>query len=60
MKLLIAAVLLITMIVSGLTSLHFFKASNYDLSSLLIIAAYASIVFSIFVATTNRRNEMAG
>jgi L-asparagine transporter-like permease len=50
-KFLITSALLITMVVSGLTSLHFFKETDYDLSSLLVIATYLSIVFGIYVVT---------
>jgi hypothetical protein len=55
MKLLITFVLMVAMVVSGPASLHFFRASDYDLSSLLIITTYLSIVFGIYVATSHRR-----
>jgi uncharacterized membrane protein YfcA len=55
MKLLITIAFLIAMTVSGLTSLHFFKETDYDLSSLLIIMTYISIVLGIYVATTGKR-----
>ena len=58
MKLLITFVLMIAIVASGLSSLHFFRASDYDLSSLLIITTYLSIVFAIFVATTHRRQAL--
>ena len=58
MKLLITFVLIIAMIASGPASLHFFKESNYDLSSLLIITTYLSTVFGIFVATTHRHKAL--
>ena len=58
MKLLITFVLMITMVASGLSSLHFFKETDYDLSSLLIITTYLSIVFGIFLATTHRHKAL--
>lgn len=58
MKLLIAIVLMITMVASGPASLHFFKETDYDLSSLLIVTTYLSVVFSIFIATTHRRKAL--
>lgn len=54
MKILIALVMMISIVVNGLTSYHLFKASSYDLSSLLIIAAYLSIVLGIFVVTMHK------
>jgi hypothetical protein len=37
-----------------MTSYHLFRASSYDLSSLLIIASYLSIVLAIFVVTMRK------
>jgi hypothetical protein len=48
MKTLITILTLITMVVAGITSLHFFRESQYNLSSLLIIATYFSIVLCIY------------
>ena len=58
MKILITVALIVSMVISGLTSLHFFRETDYDLSSLLIITAYASIVFGIFVATARRQKTL--
>lgn len=55
MKLLITLVMLISMLVSGMTSYHLFRASSYDLSSLLIIASYLSIVLGIYVVTMRKQ-----
>ena len=55
MKLLIVLIALISIVVNGMTSYHMFKASNYDLSSLLIIASYLSIVLGIYVVTTHKQ-----
>jgi hypothetical protein len=41
----------------GLTSLHFFKAFDYDLSSLLDLAAYGSIVTGIYLITVKGRKR---
>ena len=55
MKILIILIALISIVVNGLTSYHLFRASAYDLSSLLIIAAYLSIVLGIYVVTTHKQ-----
>lgn len=44
----------IAVAVSGLFSLHYFRASAYDLSWLLDIAAYGSIVAGIYLITAQR------
>ena len=54
MKVLITIILLISIVVNGLTSYHLFRASSYDLSSLLIIASYLSIVLGIYVVTMRK------
>ena len=54
MKVLITLILLISIVVNGLTSYHLFRASSYDLSSLLIIASYLSIVLGIYVVTMRK------
>lgn len=59
MKLLITVLLLTTIVVSGLTSLHFFRETDYDLSSLLIITAYASIVVGIYNLTVRGRKRLS-
>jgi hypothetical protein len=51
MKLLITLLMLAVVAACGLTSLHFFKALDYDLSSLLDVAAYGSIVTGIYLIT---------
>ena len=55
MKVLIVLIALISIVVNGMTGYHMFKASNYDLSSLLIIASYLSIVLAIYVVTTHKQ-----
>ena len=57
MKILITLIALISIVVNGMTSYHQFKASNYDLSSLLIIASYLSIVLGIYVVTTHKQRS---
>jgi hypothetical protein len=54
MKVLITLILLISIVVNGLTSYHLFRASSYDLSSLLIIASYLSIVLGIYIVTMRK------
>lgn len=53
-KLLITLLMLTSIVVNGMTSYHLFRASSYDLSSLLIIASYLSIVLGIFVVTMRK------
>jgi hypothetical protein len=59
MKLLITILLLVTMVASGLTSLHFFRATDYDLSSLLVITTYLSMVFGIYVLTVHNKKRLS-
>lgn len=55
MKYLIALIMLISIVVNGLTSYRFFKVSSYDLSSLLVIVSYLSIVLGIYALTMHRQ-----
>jgi hypothetical protein len=59
MKLLITILMLITVASAGLASLYFFRDFNYNLSSLLDVVAYASIVLDIYLVTMNRRKSMS-
>jgi hypothetical protein len=59
MKILITFALIIVMVVSGLTSLYFFRASDYDLSHVLVIATYLSIVFGIYELTVGERKKLS-
>jgi hypothetical protein len=59
MKILITFALIIVMVVSGLTSLYFFRASDYDLSHVLVIATYLSIVFAIYELTVGGRKNIS-
>lgn len=59
MKVLITFAFLIVMVVSGLTSLYFFRASDYDLSHVLVIAAYLSIVFGIYELTVGGQKKLS-
>jgi hypothetical protein len=58
MKFLITTLLLVTMVASGLTSLHFFLETDYDLSSLLVITTYLSMVFGIYMLTVYHRKRL--
>lgn len=51
MKTLIAFVLMITMVIAGLSSFHFFRLSDYNVSALLTITSYFSIVMIIYALT---------
>lgn len=55
MKYVIAVLFLIAVVVNGLTGYRLFRSSEYDLSSLLIISSYASIVGSIYFLTMKRK-----
>lgn len=59
MKLLITFLMLMIVAVCGLFSLHFFRATDYNLSSLLDIAAYASIVTGIYMMTVHRGKRLS-
>jgi hypothetical protein len=58
MKYLIAALLLIAVVANGFTGYRLFRASEYDLSHLLIIASYACIVGSIYFLTVYRQRRI--
>jgi len=51
--------MLITVVSAGLASLYFFKDFSYNMSSLLDVIAYASIVTGIYLITVNRRKVLA-
>ncbi|HUB62409.1 MAG TPA: hypothetical protein VL978_16965 [Puia sp.] len=55
MKLVITILMLAIVAACGLTSLHFFRDFNYDLSWLLDLAAYGSIVTGIYLMTVHKR-----
>jgi hypothetical protein len=57
-KYIIALVLLIAVVLNGLTGYHLFENSAYNLSSLMIISSYLSIVFSIYVLTMSKRRSI--
>ena len=51
MNKLISILMLTIAIVTGLASFHQFRAFNYDISNLLTITAYLSMVASIYALT---------
>ena len=55
MKYVITLLLLIAVVINGLTGYRFFRNESYDLSSLLIVASYLSIVFSIYMLTVGKK-----
>jgi hypothetical protein len=59
MKLLITILMLITVVSAGLASLYFFWDFRYNLSSLLDIVAYASIVTGIYLMTLKNRKALS-
>ena len=58
MKLLITILMLITVASAGLASLYFFRDFSYNLSSLLDVVAYASIVIGIYLITVNSKKTL--
>jgi len=60
MKTLITLALLIIMVVTGLSSYHLFRSSDYNLSALLTYASYFSIVLGIYALTTRRPKHITG
>jgi hypothetical protein len=59
MKLLITILMMAIVAACGLTSLHFFRDFNYDMSSLMDVAAYASIVTGIYLLTMHKRKQLS-
>jgi hypothetical protein len=59
MKLLITILMLITVASAGLASLYFFQDFSYNLSSLLDVVAYASIVIGIYLMTVNSKKTLS-
>jgi hypothetical protein len=55
MKTLISLLLLISVVVSGFTSYMLFRQSDYNISAVLTIASYLSMVFSIYALTMSNR-----
>lgn len=53
-KYVVAVLFLIAVVANGLTGYRLFRSNEYDLSSLLIIASYASIVGSIYFLTKSK------
>jgi heme/copper-type cytochrome/quinol oxidase subunit 3 len=56
-KALITLILLISVIVSGFTSYQLFRQSDYNVSALLTITSYLSIVMSIFALTVTSKKK---
>ena len=59
MKTLITLILLISIVVSGLTSYELFRQSDYNISALLTITSYLSIVMSIYALTVYKKHVAA-
>jgi hypothetical protein len=58
MKYAIAVLLLIAVVANGFAGYHLFRATEYNLSNLLVIASYASIVGSIYFLTVYRQRRI--
>jgi hypothetical protein len=59
MKLLITILMLAVVAACGLFSLHFFRDFDYDMSSVLDIIAYGSIVSGIYLITAHSRKKLS-
>jgi len=59
MKALITFILLISVIVSGFASYQLFRQSDYNVSALLTITSYLSIVMSIYALTVTSKKKAA-
>jgi len=59
MKYFIATILFIAVIANGLTGYKLFRASDYDLSHLLVVASYACIVGSIYFLTVYKQQRIS-
>jgi len=57
MKTLTSILLLISVVISGLTSYHLFRQSDYNISAVLTIASYLSIVFSIYALGMGNKKQ---
>ena len=58
MKTIISILLLISMVVSGLASYHLFYSSDYNLSALLTITSYLSIVLCVYALTAGNKRSV--
>jgi hypothetical protein len=58
MKKLISILMLICVIVTGLASYRLFRLSQYNVSNLLTIASYLSIVLSIYVLSVRKPSNI--
>jgi len=56
MKTFISILLLISVVISGFTSFDLFYRSDYNLSALLTIGSYLSIVFCIYALTLAQKS----
>lgn len=57
-KYVIAILFLVAVVINGFTGYKLFRASNYDLSHLLVLSSYACIVGSIYFLTVYRKRRM--
>ena len=55
MKVLISILLLISVVISGVTSLNLFYQFDFNTSAVLTIASYLSIVFCIYSLTVSKK-----
>jgi len=60
MKFLISILLLISVVISGVTSLNLFYQFDFNTSAVLTIASYLSIVFCIYALTVSNKRRAAG
>ena len=58
MRTFISILLLISVVVSGITSLNLFYQFDFNTSAVLTIASYLSIVFCIYALTVGNRKHV--
>jgi hypothetical protein len=56
MKTAITILMLVIIALTGLVSFHFFTYKEYNISSLLTIAAYLSMVTGVYLLTEKKRS----
>ena len=58
-KYVIAILFLIAVVANGFTGYKLFRATDYDLSHLLVLASYACIVGSIYFLTVYKQRRIS-
>lgn len=59
MKFFISLLLLVSVVVSGMASYHLFRDFDYNISAVLTITSYLSIVMTIYALTVTDKKKTA-